>query len=195
MKYFLFAFFAVFTLLSCQNSQPTDAAQTTTEPAANESTTTNSDQAAINDVIHNFYKWYEANMEAVVNIGYVKGGKSTTLIPAKLDEYYALIKQSNCISQAYVDADRAYLQNLEATTWKSENVEEEPLSGLDYDRFFCAQDFDIAFWETAPVSVQGPGTDKVLATMSGNEGGSPREQQFELVKENGKWLIAKIICE
>jgi hypothetical protein len=31
--------------------------------------------------------------------------------------------------------------------------------------------------------------------MTGDEGGSERSQKFELKKENGKWLIAKILCE
>lgn len=134
-------------------------------------------------------------MAAIVNINYIKAGKSTTLDPVQLDAYYDLLKKSSFVSQSYIDSDRAYLKNLEATAWKNENVEEGPLTGLDFDRFFCAQDYDMAFWTTAPVSVEGLGSAKVMAIMSGTEGGSPREQRFEMVKDNGKWLIAKIVCE
>lgn len=31
--------------------------------------------------------------------------------------------------------------------------------------------------------------------VSGMKGGSTREQQFEMIKVNGKWQIAKIVCE
>jgi hypothetical protein len=112
-----------------------------------------------------------------------------------LDAYYAKLKESGFISQAYIDADKAYLQNLEATAWKNENVEEGPISGLDYDRFFCAQDYDINFWVSAPIAAEGLGTEQATATMTGDEGGSERSQKFELKKENGKWLISKIVCE
>jgi hypothetical protein len=151
---------------------------------------------AITDVIHNFYKWYNTNSATINEINYIKPGKSTTLDTERLAAYHALLKQSNCISQAYIDGDLAYLKNLEATAWKTEDVRETPLTGLDFERLFCAQDWDINFWMTAPVYVEGLGLDaeKATAKLSGDEGGGPRIQDFEVVKENGKWLISKIIC-
>ncbi|MCU0346288.1 MAG: copper resistance protein NlpE N-terminal domain-containing protein [Saprospiraceae bacterium] len=195
MKYQLFIFLAGLTLFSCKNTTTTEAGAATEEVSAENGSDNDPDLLAITDVIHGFYKWYETNANALANINYVKGGKSSTLDNAKLDAYYASLKQSGFISQAYIDEDRAYLKNLEATAWKNENVNEEPLTGLDYDRFFCAQDYEIAFWTTAPVYVDGLGTDKVKANLTGLEGGSERTQNFELVKENGKWLISKIICD
>ena len=193
MKYILVFFLSAFVLFSCKNttSTYTEAAEV---PTDNGGLQDDPDLLAINDAIHGFYKWYETNMNTLANINYVKGGKPSTLDNARLDAYYAQLKQSGFISQAYVDGDKAYLKNLEATFWRNEDVNEEPLTGLDYDRFFCAQDFDIEFWKTAPIGAEGRGTEKATATMSGTEGGSPREQKFEMVKENGKWLIAKIPC-
>ncbi len=195
MKYFFISFLSAFTLLSCKNSTSTETATAAEVPTDNGGSQDDPDLVAINETIHGFYKWYETNMNALANINYVKGGKSSTLDNAQLDSYYAKLKESGFISQAYIDADKAYLQGLEATAWKNENVEEGPLSGPDYDRFFCAQDYDMAFWTAAPIGASGLGSDKATATMSGTEGGGPRVQKFELVKENGKWLIAKIICE
>lgn len=153
------------------------------------------DLVEINDVIHQFYTWYESNAERIAKINYIKSGKPATLDNAKLDAYHAQLLTSGSLSQVYIDGDRAYLKNLEGTAWKNENVEEEPLTGLDFDKFYCAQDSDINFWKTAPVTADGLGTAKSTAIMSGMEGGSPREQQFEMLKENGKWKIAKIVCK
>lgn len=190
----------IYLLLCCslfgcnQSNTESKAPQIVDAPIEDNRAKEDAEILAITDVIHQFYKWYESNMATIVNINYIKAGKSTTLDPVQLDAYYDLLKKSSFVSQSYIDSDRAYLKNLEATAWKNENVEEGPLTGLDFDRFFCAQDYDMAFWTAAPVRVEGLGTAKVMAIMAGTEGGSPREQQFEMVKENGKWLIAKIVC-
>ncbi len=192
MKYFLLFTFAAFTFFSCKNTPSTQTGQTTGN--LTDSGISQEDRVAINDVIHNFYKWYEGSMETVAGFEYVKGGKSSTLVQEQLDAYYALLLKSGFISQEYIDDDRDFLKNLEATAWKNENVNEEPLTGLDYDRFFCAQDWEINYWTTSPVSAVDLGKGRVQATMTGTEGGSPREQKFELKKENGKWLIVRIVC-
>jgi hypothetical protein len=190
---FLLIFLAV-SALACKEKTASTGSTATNELTDNGGSQDHPDLVAINEVIHNFYKWYETNEKALQEITYVKGGKSTTLDQTKLDAYHALLKSSGCISQSYIDADRAYLKNLEATAWKTENFEETPLTGLDFERLFCAQDWDIEQWKTAPIAADGLETDKSVATMSTEEGGS-LHQRFELVKENGKWLISSIICE
>ncbi len=196
MKYFLFIFLATFTLLSCKNTPTPDAGAATEEVSQDNGSDNDPDLLAITDVIHNFYKWFNTNGATMQEIDYVKPGRSTTLDMERLAAYHAQLKQSNCISQAYIDGDLAYLKNLEATAWKTEDVRETPLTGLDSERLFCAQDWDINYWMTAPVYVEGLGlgAEKAIAKLSGDEGGSPRVQDFEVVKENGKWLISKIIC-
>ncbi|MCC6726140.1 MAG: DUF3828 domain-containing protein [Saprospiraceae bacterium] len=191
----LFALSA-FGFVACNNKPAaTETAATTEAPTNNGGSPTEADLVEITNTIHNFYAWYDANIQALSNIHFLKGsGNSTTIDEVKLNDYHNALKNSGSLSQAYLDSDKAYLKNLEATAWKNENVEETPLSGYDYDLFFCAQDWDIAFWKTAAVTTEALGTDKVTATMSGQESGGPRTQKFELVKENGKWLISKIIC-
>ncbi|MBI5914111.1 MAG: copper resistance protein NlpE N-terminal domain-containing protein [Bacteroidetes bacterium] len=193
MKFLLIFFLAAFTLLSCKNTTSTD--QSEEVPTDNGGSQDDPDLVAISETIHGFYAWYEANSKPMLDIEFVKPGKPATLDMKKLEAYFALLKQSGFISQAYVDGEKAYLKNLEATAWKDENSQEEPLTGLDYSRLFCAQDWDMNYWTTAPVTAEGLGTDKVTATLSGDEGGSPRMQDFVLVKEGGKWLIAKIDCD
>lgn len=151
------------------------------------------DEAAITEAVHNFYKWYEVNAGALADLFFVKPGNPATIDQAKMDEHYAILAKSGCFSQTYIDAEKAYFKNLEATDWKTEDVNEGPLTGLDYDRFLCSQEMeDFKLLTTAPVSVQGLGTEKVTARMSLGE---YQDKKYEMVKENGKWLISKVICE
>lgn len=176
--------FALSTFLACgTEGAPTDKGGSQDDP----------DLIAVTEVVHNFYKWYENNGDTLSRIDFVKGGKPTTIDDTKLDEYLALLAKSGYIGKTYVDAERAYFKNLEATAWKNENADEEPITGLDYDRFLCSQEIeDFKLLTTAPVTAQGLGTVKITATLEIQE---YLPKKFELVKENSKWLIAKIICE
>lgn len=190
MKYILIFFLAAFTLFSCKN--PNSTGQNAQVSVDNGGSQDDPNLVAINDCIHGFYAWYETNGSAL-EIDFVKFDKHATLDSAKLASYFSILKKSGYISQAYIDHETAELKNLEATAWK--NIEDGPLPGLDYDRFTCSQDIpDWAFWKTAPIAADGLDTDKSMATMSGMESGSERTQEFDMVKENGKWLIAKILC-
>ena len=120
-------------------------------------------------------------------------GLPTTIDNVKFDKYFAIIAKSGYFSQLYIDAERAKFKNLEATTWKNENSDEEPLSGYDYNLFLCSQEIeDFKLLTTAPVEVQGLGTEKVTAILDLED---YTAKKFELVKENGKWLISRILCE
>lgn len=193
MKYLLFFSLAVFSFFSCKNST-NNSDQTTDEPTGSAGSQDHPDLAAITDVIHNFYKWY-GTAQAAIDINYLNlEGKYPKLDNANVDAYYELIAASGFISNEYVESEKAYLKKCEAA-WEKEKYEDGPLPGLDADRFFCAQDWDLNFWTMSPVTAEGLGTDRVKATMSGTEGGSPQERKFELKKENGKWLITKIECD
>lgn len=149
--------------------------------------------AAITNTVHNFYKWYETNAEGLFNIHFVKGGKSTTIDITKFDEYFALL--ANCIqlSKTFIDREKAYYKNLEATAWKNENADEEPVTGLDYDRFLCSQEMeDYKLLTTSPVTVKNWGNEKVAVAIELKDYAT---KSFELEKENGHWLISKLICE
>ena len=82
----------------------------------------------------------------------------------------------------------AYLKGHEAE-WKknNENGSDGSLTGMDYDRVFCGQDWDIKAYTTGAVKAEGLGTNQAKATVEGSK--------IELAKENGKWLISKIVCE
>ncbi|AEE48612.1 DUF3828 domain-containing protein [Haliscomenobacter hydrossis] len=192
MKYLLLLCLAMFSLSACQNTaNKTD--QSTEEPTDSGDSQDDPDLVAITDVIHGFYQWYDDSMEKIQHLDYVKTGKHLSLDNKKVDAYFDQFLKSGFISKEYVDGEKAYLKALEVD-WKKTEYEDGPIDGLDYDRFFCAQDWDIKAWTESFVGVEGLGTDQATATMSSKEGGGPNEQKIELKKENGKWLISKIIC-
>lgn len=151
------------------------------------------DLVAATDVLHGFYQWYNV-FQKNNNINFINDkGKHLKLDLPKLDAYLAHFNNSGYVSSSFITNEKAYYKRCE-TFWQKEGKEGPPM-GLDADKYFCAQDWDINFWTTAPVSAEGLGSNNIKATMSGTEGGAPRNQKFDLVKENGKWVIANIDCQ
>jgi|GEM_PF-1446091 len=142
--------------------------------------------AAITDVVHNFYKWYPP--KGIERIEYVNSeGEFSKLDMPNVAAYHALMMKSGFLSQAYIDNDLAYLKKYEAI-WaeNKENGNELPLSGEDYDRVYCGQDWDPKEYTTGTPKVKLLGTNQAKVYVGASD--------LELVKENGKWLIAKISC-
>lgn len=186
MKNFIIVFFSTLVLSSCQESL-------NNKPVA---IAVPSDSTAIADAIHGFYAWYDHHVnDRTKDISFTKVvAKHTILDLPMLDKYLAGIKESGFVSTELLDNDKAYYKACEKL-WQNENADEDVLSGMDADKYFCAQDWDINFWTKLPVRIKSIGTDKVAATLFGTEDGMPREQNFELKKENGKWLLSKIECD
>jgi hypothetical protein len=191
MKKSTFFCLILMSFLACKDA-PKNAAQapTTTAQAADKGAQDAADLVAITDIIHSFYKWYEAfTNDDKRRIEYVDSkGKTSKLDNTKLAAYHAELMKSGFISKAYIDNDVAYLKKYEAEWTKNkENNNDGPLSGLDFDRVFCGQDWDIKAYTTGAVKAEGLGTNQAKATVEGSK--------IELAKENGKWLISKIVCE
>ena len=145
--------------------------------------------------IHGFYAWYDKFVQDTNrNISFTdESGAHLRLDPAKLDRYLQNLKASGFVSDEYIAAEKAYFRQCE-TFWQREEKGDVP-TGMDYNRQFCAQDWDINFWTKSPVSIEPLDTNRVAATLTGTEGGTAKTHDFELKKEGGKWLIAKIACD
>ena len=148
---------------------------------------TPTDETAITDVVHNFYKWYPP--AGIERIEYIDSeGEFSKLDMAKVADYHAQMMQSGFLSQAYIDNDMAFLKKYEAIWAKDkENNNEAPLTGHDYDRVYCGQDWDPKQYTTGTHKVDLLGTNQAKITVGASK--------LELAKENGKWLISKISCE
>lgn len=182
MKNLIFACLFVSLFFACKET-PKDA---TTEASA-----ASADSTAIADAIHGFYKWYGPSPK---DAAYVKEvNKHYVLDLPELDKYLANIKSSGFVSTELLDNSMAYFKTCEKL-WQNEEAEGAP-TGLDADIYFCAQDWDLNFWTTSPVRINSLANDRAAVTLNGMDGGSPHEQNFELKKENGKWLLTKIECD
>ncbi|MCC7466090.1 MAG: hypothetical protein IT261_07470 [Saprospiraceae bacterium] len=150
------------------------------------------DLSEITKTIHQFAQWYHDYVNGVTESQQFidKKGPYARLDSAGLESYLVNLKSSGMVSESLLEGERAYYRKCEPF-WQNENKEEE-LTGMDANRFFCGQDWDIKLWASAPVSAEGLGTDEVVATMGPLEGG--RSVQFSLEKEVDKWLITAVDC-
>lgn len=197
MKILIFICLVLTSFLACKNApestppieeqSQTETPVVTDEPTDSGGSQDDTDLVAITDVVHNFYKWYETFPSMDYDFLDTKGN-TAKLDNAKLATYHAALLKSGLLSNIYIDNDLAYLKKYEAI-WKQDNEkgDDGPLSGLDYDRVFCGQDWDIVAYKTGAVKVDGISANEAKASIEGSK--------LDLVKENGKWLISKITCE
>ncbi|WP_185731243.1 DUF3828 domain-containing protein [Larkinella rosea] len=185
MKSLYLFFLALAVFCACQQRSSTNTAATETA----------SDSAAIADAVHGFYRWYTAfSQDTTHRIDFTDDrGKHLKLIQPKLDRYLAHFKGSGFVSDEFVAAELAFYRQC-SQLWLKEAVDDVP-SCLDADRYFCAQDWEPAFWTTSPVRFRKVGDDRVMATLVGKSFDSPMERNISLKKENGKWLITSIECD
>lgn len=190
MKNSMLFFALLLCLVACNEApkQVTTTETTTTEPKPTDAggAQNDVDLKAITDVVHNFYKWYASDVKPIEYIN--SKGKFSKLDMAKVAAYHDQMMKSGFLSKAYIDNDMAYLKKYE-TIWAKdkENGNEGPLSGEDADRVFCGQDWEPKDYTTGTLKVDGLGTNQATTTVGASH--------LELVKENGKWLISKIVCE
>lgn len=149
------------------------------------------DLAAISETIHKFAQWANdfSNGPTEDQMILDLKGKYARIDSTLLNRYLARIQASGFVSDKFLDGERAYYQKCEPF-WQKEN-KDEILTGMDDNRFFHAQDWDLKQWTTTPVNaIEGLGTDEVTATMN-NTDGTPFVT-YTLEKESDKWLITGI---
>lgn len=153
-----------------------------------------SDSTGIAVTIHGFYKWYNSFLpDNKRNINFVDSSNGHPALNENLlQQYYTNLKAGGFISPSFIDSDKVLIKAC-AVTWQQQALDEPPAC-MDEDRFFCAQDWDIPFWTSAPVIIQKTDGNKATVLLSGNEAGSHREQKIDMEKVDNKWLIAKIYC-
>jgi hypothetical protein len=179
MKYILFAAVLAF-MAACTN---------TPEAAQKKEAVMVSDSVGIADALHGFFKWYEENNTRVDSLyNFIDdSGQHLTLNQAKLDAYLAEFSKSGFVSNAFVEDEKRFYATC-SKFWATEPVDEVP-TGLGADRYYCAQDF-VAPYSTGKVTstVKGDQADAVLSLDEATN------FNFKMVKENGKWLLAKLGC-
>ncbi len=182
----------VLFVLACNQTKQEGGTSTQEVAANNASPSLAMDSAEIAAVIHGFYKWYDVfankNMQFTDDTG-----KYLKLSPTKLEAYYAEFKKTGFVSDEFVENEYSFFKKCEKL-WVNEN-KDELVSCLDADKYFCAQDWDMNFWLNSPVRIKNLGENKMSATMYSTDKENPEERNFELKKENNKWLLTKIVCD
>jgi hypothetical protein len=186
MKNYILLFFSTFIIFSCQETGKKDP-----EAAARAA-----DSTAIAATIHGFYQWYDHNIkDRSKDVDFTKvSGKHLVLDFPLLEKYLSNIKSSGFVSDDFLENDRTYYRACEKI-WKTEEYEDAPQTGMDADKYFCAQDYELDYWVKSPVRVTIGDTDVATATLYGQYVGDLKEMNFELKKENGKWLLTNIECD
>jgi hypothetical protein len=151
------------------------------------------DSAAVATSLRGFFEWYAANETRLAQFSFTDTtGPHLKLAPAQLQAYLAEIKQSGFVSNELVENETKFYQACERA-WANEEKGDVP-AGLDADRFYCAQDY-LAPYHTGQVRARIMG-DRAMATLTlGDGAGGSRDFGYELRKENGKWLLAKLGCD
>lgn len=182
---------AVIFFISCENTLPKNGAVAENKSAVSAPP----DSIAIADAIHNFYTWYDANS---IRLGKtynftVEGGAHTTLDEKQLQLFFADIKKSGFVSDELI-ADETKFYQACAKIWQTED-KDEINTGLESERFLCAQDY-IAPYNTGTVtSIINGNRAQTTLTLTGSMPGETNAFTYEMKKENGKWLLAKLGCD
>lgn len=184
MKYTLSAILlATVLLFSCGQSSDKSSGETAAQ--------TLPDSVAIVKTIHDFYTWYAANDTILYKIYFTDdSGEHLTLNEEKLSAYLAQFKASGYISDELIANETRFYRAC-AKLWQNELKAEVP-SGMEADRWLCAQDY-IAPYNTGKVTSTING-DRAQAKLTLSDGSYSADFTYEMVKENGKWLIAKLGC-
>ncbi len=154
----------------------------------------NQDSVNIAESLHSFYKWYgETGDQLSTTLNFVNTkGKHPQLDEAMMARYFAEFQKSGVVSAELV-ADETKFYRACAELWKKEAIGGR-YSGLDIDRYYCQNDGDPAEFLTARVKFRKRGDRAKVAIMLSEIGPNHGAREFEMVKENGKWMLAKLRC-
>lgn len=184
-------FFSILLAFSyCKYTNKKDINQQSNKIA--ESTNNIPDSIAIINTLHDFFTWYDANIERLGKIKFVTdSAEHLTLNQNNLKIYLNEIKNSGFVSDLLLE-DQVKFYSACAKIWKTQKKSEIP-EGLQSDRFYCAQDY-IAPYNTGKVKATVI-EDKANATLSlSGKQNETKDLMFELKKENGRWLLSKTGC-
>lgn len=185
MKYLLFIGFCFLSLLACA-----DKSKTTEKTAPSVS-----DSTEIAATIHGFFTWYDALQRDTTKPFDItdNSGKHLKINEKALKAYLGEFQKSGFVTETFIAGEFEYYQKC-AKLWQNEAVDDVP-SGMDADKMFCAQDWDINMWTKSPVRFQKTSDTHAKATLYISDANGDFERHFELNKENGKWLLSKVECD
>lgn len=184
---FFFSTACFLLFMACAENSP-KAAEKMPPSVSNDTT----DIAA---TIHGFFVWYDKfQNDTTRHIDFMDdSGKHLKINETALKTYLGEFQKSGFVSESFIVGEFDFYQKC-AKLWQNEEKDGIP-SGMDADKIFCAQDWDIDVWTKSPVRIVKTDDTHAKATLYGTWNTDKFERQYELVKENGKWLLTKIECD
>ena len=187
MKNFISLLFFCSLILSCKNNSSNSST-----PVVEKSVV--SDSAAIAETIHGFYKFYSTFENDSIQYDFVDdSGKFLKLDEMKLKKYLGKFFQTGLVSEEFISNERDFYLKC-GKLWEKEEKGDVP-SGMDADRMYCGQDGDFPEFTTAPVISTITGDRATAKMVFKPNSGNGETRNYELKKENGKWLMAKVECD
>ena len=152
-----------------------------------------SDSAAIEETIHDFYKFYSTFENDTTQYNFVDdSGKYLKLDQEKLKKYLDKFFQTGLVSEEFINNEREFYEKC-GKLWGDEEKGDVP-SGMDADKMYCGQDGDFPEFTKAPVTSIIKGDRATAKMIFKPNSGNGASRNYELKKENGKWLMAKVEC-
>ncbi len=174
-------------ILSCKNNSTN-----TSTPVVEKNMV--SDSAAIAETIHGFYKFYSTFENDSTQYDFVDdSGKYLKLDEMKLKKYLGKFFQTGLVSEEYITNEHEFYEKC-GKLWVTEEKGDVP-TGMDADKMYCGQDGDFPEFTTAPVISVIKGDRATAKMIFKPNSGNGESRNYELKKENGKWLMAKVECD
>ena len=187
MKNFIHLLLFSCLILSCKNNTSSSSTPVVEKNMV-------SDSAAIAETIHGFFKFYSTFENDSTQYDFVDdSGKFLKLDEMKLKKYLGKFFQTGLVSEEFITNEHEFYSKC-GKLWVTEVKGDVP-SGMDADRMYCAQDGDFPEFTTAPVKSVIKGDRATAKMIFKPDSGNGESRNYELKKENGKWLMAKVECD
>jgi len=184
------ALFAMLTLLvwACASGDKKAQSEKAVAPAAN------ADSIGMADALHTFFKWYgETGQQLITKINFVNTtAKHPTIDLSILARYLGEFSRSGVVSIEFIQNETIFYRAC-SRAWEDENSG-EVLTGFDADRYYCQQDGDPKEFLTAGINYKMDGEYALVQLMLDPNGPNGGPRDFEMRKENGKWVLSKNGC-
>lgn len=166
------------------------------QPVVVAKTAVNADSVGMADALHQFFKWYGAEEEALgKKMDFINtSGKHPTMDLNLLAKYLGEYKKSGAVCEEFVQNETIFYRAC-SLAWENEQAG-DVLTGFEVDRYYCQQDVELSEFLQAGVTYALDDKDRATVQLMLNPNGpngGPRS--FEMKKENGHWLLSKVLCD
>ncbi len=152
------------------------------------------DSVGMAETIHAFYKWYgEAGKELTTKTSFVNTeAKYPRLDLGLLGTHLGEFSKSGAVCTEFIQNETVFYRAC-GLAWTEQKVG-DVLTGFEVDRYYCQNDENAAEFLTAGITYKMEDEYAVVQLMLDPKGPNGGPRDFEMKKQNGKWLLSKFLC-